>query len=323
MINIKRLTLAAAALTLTASVTTTQAASAAPAVTPLPCSPSHVDMLTYHGGETLINDSVDLIFWGSWWKSGDPRARKVMTELKSLFTGLGDSSWANTVTQYCWYNSDIGATYAPNPDNANNGSLLGSAVVDPSNPPPKPTDQNFTDEVYKEKPMDFYGFNVPMIVTPPGVYPTNGDCAYHGSGTEPITPVPNYYAWAVVPYAMASDVAGCQLHGRINIYGALSMLAGHEWAETVTDPFGGSNIGGSFSTSWTAQVGPKGTPASQIEIADLCQPLDVDGVLQEDITGKVQAPFSLKLSTGTFTMQTLWSNEAGPASQSGRCVKGS
>lgn len=326
MINIRRLVPAMAVLTLAASLVSTQAASASSTVTPLPCSPWHVDMLTHRGGAVIGLPEVDLIFWGSWWKSNDSRATGAIAELTSLFSGLGTSAWANTVTQYCA--PQPAGVIAPEPNaKYQTDSMLDNAIIDPSDPPANPSEQDFTDEAAKEAYWDFGGHQVPMIITPPGVSPAydvaNGGCAHHHWGSEPtsVLPVINYYAWAEVPYELASS-ANCQPKmGKksIGTSGALSMLAGHEWAETVTDPFGTANLGSWFSDGWTAQ-----TPSGSIEIGDLCQPIaNVDGVPQEDVTGHIQSPFSLPLSTGTFVMQTLWSNEAGPASQQGRCVEGS
>ena len=138
---------------------------------------------------------------------------------------------------------------------------LEQVFIDPSEPPAIPTDQDFTDEIAKEQHLDQYGSGpIPMIITPPGVTPAynlaNGGCAYHNWGSEPTSPVTSYYAWAVVPYELISS-AGCQPTKPVKIgtSGTLSMIAGHEWAETVVNPFPGATLGGNtIDTAWMAQV---------------------------------------------------------------------
>ena len=54
-------------------------------------------------------------------------------------------------------------------------------------------------------------------------------------------------------------------------------------------------------------------PSAPQEVADLCQPVEYRRAKQVNV-------FLLKLKTGTFMMQKLWSNETGGA---GKCVEGS
>jgi hypothetical protein len=305
MIKSKALSAAAAlALALPMVATTSAAASTAP----LPCSPAKVDALTYRGGDVITDDdAVDLIFWGSWWKTS-PKAPARISELKALFTGLSESAWANTVTQYCYLSNPAGPV-APS-----TFGLLGDTVIDQTNPPAAPTDQQITKEVAKKFRFD-QDYHVPMVVTPPGVTPqqdaANGWCGHHGWGSVPDPPVTNYYAWADVPYGVIASSSGCQPDG--SPAEGLSDIAGHEWAEAVTDPYPNGGPGPVIHTAWAATTSAK----HSVEIADLCEPDQVD------FTGHKYGTFKLTLSTGTFVMQRLWSNEAGPSSLQGACVKGS
>jgi hypothetical protein len=257
---------------------------------------------------------VTLIFWGSWWGS---HGGGVKMELKNLFTGLTSSAWARTVTQYC----DAAGRH-PSPGAA--GPLLAQVITDPANPPPAPSDANLTAEAHKyvSSPSGPFIYGVPVIVTPPGTAPaydtSHKDCGHHywGQGTNSHGQ-PWIAQWADVPYGLDLARGGCWAR---NIADTLSIVAGHEWAETVTDPFVNSAIGcfpgyscagGPAKTAWYA-AGTKGNP----EIGDLCL-TDV-----YDVT-HTQYLFSLTLPTGSLEMQELWSNEAGLAGLQGKCVKGS
>src|SRR6266403_5144484 len=59
--------------------------------------------LTYHGGIGGIGvetaPKVFLVLWGSQWNNNDPNGESAL--LQSFYQGVGGSSWANSVTQYC------------------------------------------------------------------------------------------------------------------------------------------------------------------------------------------------------------------------------
>jgi hypothetical protein len=115
--------------------------------------------------------------------------------------------------------------------------------------------------------------------------------------------------WADVPYGrIASDPSRCQPNG--SPADGLSLVAGHEWAEAVTDSYPNNNF---EPPGWAGVV----SATSSEEIGDLCAPN------QTDLSGKPVAAFRLPLPTGKFWMQQLWSNEAGPSKLQGQCVKGS
>ena len=113
MINLRRWALTVAALAIAAPLASAQAAAARSTVTQLPCSPPRVDLLTYHGGATAEFGDVYLIFWGAWWNSNTTQAPRAMDELKRLFTGIGGTAYANTLTQYCWYQSPGDPAFPP------------------------------------------------------------------------------------------------------------------------------------------------------------------------------------------------------------------
>src|SRR5215467_6325621 len=54
--------------------------------------------LSYHGGNVETAPKVYLVLWGSQW-SNDPSGEAGI--LQDFLNGVGGSSWANSVTQYC------------------------------------------------------------------------------------------------------------------------------------------------------------------------------------------------------------------------------
>ena len=319
---VRQFRVAAVALALSAFTVTVIPASSAQAsnsVTPLSCSPEKIDNLTYRGGEILGYPQVTLIFWGSWWKTS-PTAPAVISELQKLFTGLTGSSWANTVTQYCA--SGNNRIQIANFDYGGSSTLLAGTLFDSSKPPTAPTDQDLTDEAKRMMSTSLTvppRSGVPMVVTPPGTAPqadtASNACGHHGWRITS----DGLYAiqWADVPYGIiAGNPKGCALGLRgATAAQALSVTAGHEWAETATDPY--INGDGTWNPSFIAAWASHNTATTTIEIGDLC------GAGQTDLSSTPYSPFTLKLSTGKFLMQELWSNEAGHRSLQGKCVKGS
>src|SRR5215471_2768478 len=59
--------------------------------------------LSYHGGVGGIGvetaPKVYLVLWGSQWNNNDPSGESAI--LQSFYSGVGGSSWLNSVTQYC------------------------------------------------------------------------------------------------------------------------------------------------------------------------------------------------------------------------------
>src|SRR5215467_551224 len=59
--------------------------------------------LSYHGGMGGIGvetaPKVFLVLWGSQWNNNDPSGEAAI--LQNFYSGVGGSSWANSVTQYC------------------------------------------------------------------------------------------------------------------------------------------------------------------------------------------------------------------------------
>jgi hypothetical protein len=309
-----------------------RAAAAPAAVTTLRCSPASGDRLSYFGGVVDANAEVYLVFWGSWWKAHGSDAR---TRLEDLFAGLGGSSWAKTVSQYCW--QPFGPAGGWQHPGSSSGSLLFGGridigtIIDSRNPPSGPSDNQLAAEARKETPAIPPDTTI-VIVTPPGVRPKsdlskNGKvavCARHTWTTYTSSGGTYGLPWIDLPYGIISSTASIFVGGRNCQYGkgaiaGLTVNAGHEWAEMLTDPF----INSEFiphspyrvGSGWGVHNSPIVKNAVGDEVADLCSPgpSDVFGPLVR----KYKRVLQIKLKTGTFWMQQLWSNEAK------KCVNGS
>src|SRR5947199_7811091 len=65
--------------------------------------PTRSNNLVYNGGIGGIGvetaPKVYLVLWGSQWNNNDPSGEAAI--LENFYRGVGGSSWANSVTQYC------------------------------------------------------------------------------------------------------------------------------------------------------------------------------------------------------------------------------
>lgn len=246
----------------------------------LPCSPKHGLKLVWHGGPVWSLGLVLIVYWGPWWHS---HGQAVKSELSDLYADLGTSKWAATLSQYC---GKGGARPAVS------YGFLGS-VIDDTNPSKSPTDKQLG-AVAAAHSCGSELCALTIVVTPHGTAPAfdvkSGSCGHHSwvkigrAGDVP---------WVDIPYGIIQRHA-CGFKLRQGTAGAISVVAGHEWAEAITDPFVSS------STAWATS----GRRNDQ-EVADLCE------------SQKRHHFFILKLKTGSFVMQKLWSNKVG------KCVESS
>ena len=163
-------------------------------------------------------------------------------------------------------------------------SILAGTWSDPSAVPATPTDAQIQAEAYATAVHFQFTANVNqqvVVALPPGHdptwFPTNGGntCANHG----PIPQFPNV-TYTALPYMTDGGSAiGCGVDYLGGALDGVSIYAGHELAETITDPL--VNV----STAWS--------DASGNEIADKCLGVNVTAV---------------QTSLGTFPVQSLWSN---------------
>jgi serine protease len=245
--------------------------------------------LTYAGGPVQHSPHVYLLLWGPNW-SADPNQAASAAYLENFYAGLGvqpQDGWSTITTQY----GD--STGFP----AFTGSVYEGAFHDTTTPPAGVTQAQLAAEADAFASTDgITDLNDAQIVVatqsgtcPQGFYSpgtcgtTSGYCAWHSSSNEPYTNL---------PYILdAGKGCGKDFVNPSGTDDGLSIVAGHEYAESITDPIP--------PTGW---VDPNDT-VSGGEIADKCA---WGGKLWNghDPAGNVT------LSTGTFAMQSLWSNNA-------------
>jgi uncharacterized repeat protein (TIGR03803 family) len=224
--------------------------------------------LTYHGGPIQKIPKIYVTFWGSTWRSDDPSGEAAY--LTAFLTGIGGSSWLNTVAQY--YDNSHGSITNPP------GELMGTSN-DTSAAPLHPSPRQVADEAVKSAAHFGYSADAMYLIATAHGRSWSGflkpDCSYHNT----VTGKPGTIAFINFPYMSDAGVK-CGA-GSVNNPGTLdgvSIIAGHEVAETQTD---------SSAMSWYSDVDGS-------EIGDLCL---------------WQSPNAdVAFSTGTFAVQPLWSN---------------
>jgi serine protease len=220
------------------------------------------DNLVYHGGMVQHKPRVYLVFWGSEWKTGFSEKHGGFTYtnktaqkyIKSFFDEVGGSKWAGVQTQYC-DNIDPGfsctgqptAMYVTNPKDQLKGTWVDDTPV-PATIVTTGLAENATDDPIEAeaiKAASHFGYNVDatyFILTPPGHGATAYGtvyCAYHA---ETHHTTGHGVRYSFMPY-VPEQGAGCGIdsvnkpdafgHG---YYDGYSIVAGHEYAEAVTDP---------------------------------------------------------------------------------------
>ncbi|MBS2533240.1 hypothetical protein KGQ20_10690 [Catenulispora sp. NF23] len=225
--------------------------------------------MQYGGGPVQLHPVVYLVFWGSQWKSD---TNGIPAYLTSLFQGLGTTSdnWSTITSQYT-DSSGQGPSFS--------GAVLGGVWMDNAKAEPANPSAN---AVASEGNRGASHFGVTgnadaqIVVlsahgTHPDGWPNSGFCAYHDyTGSVSYTNMPYQ-----LDAPAGSRCPNSALGGKLD---AFSIVEGHEYAESVTDPQAGNG--------WVAPNGE--------EIGDQCE-------------SDFQA---VTLSTGTFAMQPIWSNNA-------------
>ncbi len=240
-------------------------------VTPLARGAAGSNNLLYNGGVIQTSPKLYVVYWGSAWNgSGDPDHMKAY--LNNFLSHVGGTSWNSTVTQYYQTNP---SAHAGNP--ANN---FGGSYVDTSSSPPKrPTQSQMANEAKKaEAHFGNHSASAEYIVAMPhGIVPSGFKtqyCAYHsttsaGGGT---------ISWTNLPY-LPDAGSGCGANSVSGVLDGVSIVEGHEMAESETDP---------QLDAWY--------DASGSEIGDKCAWVNLRNT---DLNGTY------------FPTQPLWSNSAG------------
>jgi serine protease len=259
--------------------------------------------LTYHGGavesagQTSGGPRVFVVFWGTQWNGNDPAGEAGY--LTSFLSGLYGSqdTWSTSTTQYC-SGVALGATSCSGASPANtvphplSSPLVGgvaSTWYDSATPAPKKPSQS---ALAAEAVRAAGHFSAPagsqIVVATAHNNNAAGFgssyCAWHSSTSSSNGPVA-YTNLPYIPDAGASCGAGFVTGPTVTVQPQLqgvSIVGGHEYAETVTDPFPNSG--------WL--------DANGAENGDKCAWIRTGQGASAQIT----------LATGNFTVQSLWSN---------------
>jgi hypothetical protein len=247
--------------------------------------------LSYRGGAGGIGvetaPRVYVVFWGSQWNNNDPSGEASLVQ--SFLSGVGGSSWLNSVTQYCqgvasgtFYCNGAG-TAAGNPS----GILVSVWFDNASSAPSRPRQAQFASEAVKAA-SHFGNTTASSNASAQYVIATaHGNnsrgfgtqfCAYHSSTSSSVGNV----AYTNLPYITdAGASCGANFNG-LGAKAGITIVEGHELAETITDQFP--------NTGWLDSGGA--------ENGDKCA----------WISSGQGASANTSLSTGTFPVQSLWSN---------------
>jgi serine protease len=196
-------------------------------------------LLINHGGPVEAAPRVYVVFWG--WTS-DPSGEQ--TYLTNFLRSVGGTSWLYTVFQY-------GGGWT--------GDLPAGTWSDSASIPASPTDAQIQSEAAKAASHFGAGTsaNAEIVVATPHGHSSSGFglsyCAYHGA----ISADPNV-TYTNLPYMTDAGV-NCgedSVNGSNGLLDGVSIVEGHELAETITDPLlsawydaGGNEIGD--KCAWT------------------------------------------------------------------------
>jgi hypothetical protein len=255
--------------------------------------------LSYHGGTGGIGvetaPKVYLVLWGAQWSS-DPSGEEAI--LERFFNGVGGSPWLNSVTQYCQgvASGTVTCNGAGTPA-GNQPGILAGVWYDSATAPTHPKQSQLASEASKAA-QHFGNTTASSNASVQYVIATAHNNNASGFGTQ-------YCAWHSYTSTTAGKIAytnlpyitdaGASCGANFNGLGAkagITIVEGHEMAETITDQFP--------STGWLDGGGS--------ENGDKCAWISSGSGASANIT----------LASGTFPVQTLWSNAAN--SGTGGCV---
>jgi hypothetical protein len=240
---------------------------------------------------------VYLVLWGAQWNNNDPSSETAI--LQSFYGGVGGSSWLNSVTQYCQRVAS-GTIFCNGSGQAagNQAGIFGGVWADnAAAAPARPTQSQLAAEAVNAA-AHFGNTNATSNASVQYVIATaSGNnaigfgtqyCAWHSSTGSSYGNI----AYTNLPYITdAGGSCGANFNG-LGPNAGITIVGGHELAETITDQFP--------STGWL--------DSGSAENGDKCAWISSGQGASADIT----------LSTGNFAVQSLWSNAFN--SGAGGCV---
>jgi serine protease len=258
--------------------------------------------LSYHGGYAgggveAVQEKIYLVYWGSQWNNNDPSGEAALQQ--KFFNGVGGSSWNNSVTQYCEgvpagtiFCNGLGTT-AANGVGALQGVWYDNATAAPSTP----TQSQLASEAISAathflNTNQTSNLNVQYAIETATGNSASGFgtqyCAWHSSTSSAYGQI----AYTNGPYITDGGAACGANFNNLGPNAGITIVDGHEFAESETDPFP--------NTGWLDGRGA--------ENGDKCA----------WISSGQGASANVGFSTGTFPVQSLWSNAFN--SGAGGCV---
>jgi Ricin-type beta-trefoil lectin domain/Putative Ig domain len=277
-----------------ASAGTSHAAAAVTCTTEPDCN------LPYGGGPVQHTPHVYLVFWGPKWGTSTYTADK--TYVTNFFTGLGQPSdyWSTTVEQYSdktghptFGKSVLVSTYWDDhtPEKSVNDTNLGTEAAAAISWLHISDTNNADVVIAAQQGTCFAAIGGATFAGSCGTPQTSGYCAFHdwdvnGSNSS------LYLPWENLPYQPDAG-AGCGqgFDGATSTDVGYSVTGGHELMETITDP---------IDTGWL----DNNDTVSGGEVADKC-------AWGGSEWGDNDPYGNVTFATGTFMMQSLWSNATG------------
>ncbi len=223
-------------------------AAARPATAAGPTAAAAAIPMAYGGGPVMTDPRVYLSFWGPDWgsgfSSGGYTSAQAQAYLTGYFTGVGGTPSLDSVKEYC-QGIATGSTSCPTgaPVGGNPAGLLHGTWADPTPIPTTPTDPDV--QAAARRAFSHWGDTSGVyVVVAPSQHSETGFgtnwCAWHSGDVV----AGRQFAYAYLPYIPdAGTACGANYvnptndgfgHGYFDGY---SIVASHEYAESVTDPF--------------------------------------------------------------------------------------
>ena len=180
--------------------------------------------MTWHGGPVQTVPKIYIVFWGSKWTTSNGE----YTALTGFMGAMGGGKWINIDSQYTGSNGAV----------TNPSSQVAGTWIDTSAVPRRPSSSNVGAEAQRAvQHFGYGGVNANYIVAiqsgnDPSGFRTSW-CAWHSSESES----EGIVSFTNLPYQ--SDAGGNCGAGSVNnpgTYDGVSIVGGHEEAETQTDP---------------------------------------------------------------------------------------
>jgi hypothetical protein len=239
--------------------------------------------MTYRAGWTQTSPRIYILFWGDWTATGDPL--NAQNYLWRFYSGVGGSAWNSIQTQY-GYNCGSGAIGCANGvRNGNPTGQLKNYAYDSSYLPLHPTRADMENEARKA--AAYFGdrsVNAQYVIALSTGHLDQKSiddsyCAWHNYTWSLSSPI-SYTSLPYLPDRGATCGANKVNAGTAGRLDGVSILAGHEYNESVTDP---------FLTAWADSDGSE----------------DADKCLQWSLPGYFT---NASFTTGSFAVQPTFSN---------------